>query len=129
MSDPIYSVLDALKKIENPSDDVKAATDQVEKMSPAEGTTEEEAKVEATAEAPVQEAPATAEAPAEVPTEQPATQNVSADAMGSDLYQPYTVDNSPEEIARLAGVQQNVVTPDPAPAPEATDTVDTQGTE
>ena len=127
MSDPMYSVLDALKKIENRSDDVKAATDQVEKMSPAEGTTEEEAKVEATAEAPVQEAPATAEAPTEVPTEQPATQAVSNDGLGTDLYKPYDVDNSKERIQTLAGIQ-----PDPVPAEapaEAPASVDTQGTE
>ena len=35
LTDEMYSVLDALKKIENPTDDVKTATDQVEKMTKA----------------------------------------------------------------------------------------------
>tara|TARA_B100001057_G_scaffold186678_1_gene187461 strand:+ start:8381 stop:8740 length:360 start_codon:yes stop_codon:yes gene_type:complete len=110
----MYSVLDALKKIENPTDDVKTATDQVEKMTKAEGTTEEESLVKS-AEAPVQEAPAQAEATAEVPADQTVAQAVSTDAMGTDLYKPYDVDNSKERIQTLAGIQADPVSAE-APA-------------
>ena len=104
MSTEMYSVLDARKKIENPTDDVKTATDQVEKMTKAEGTTEEESLVKS-AEAPVQEAPAQAEATAD----QTVAQAVSTDAMGTDLYKPYDVDNSKERIQTLAGIQADPV--------------------
>jgi len=114
MSTEMYSVLDALKKIENPTDDVKTATDQVEKMTKAEGTTEEESLVKS-AEAPVQEAPAQAEATAEVPADQTVAQAVSTDAMGTDLYKPYDVDNSKERIQTLAGIQADPVSAE-APA-------------
>ena len=124
MSTEMYSVLDALKKIENPTDDVKTATDQVEKMSKAEGTTEEESLVKS-AEAPVQEAPATAEAPAD---ESVVAQDVSNNGLGTDLYKPYDVDNSKERIQTLAGIQADPV---PAEAPAEAPASDTapEGTE
>tara|TARA_B100001989_G_C24402287_1_gene394812 strand:+ start:33 stop:395 length:363 start_codon:yes stop_codon:yes gene_type:complete len=120
----MYSVLDALKKIENPTDDVKTATDQVEKMTKAEGTTEEESLVKS-AEAPVQEAPATAEAPAD---ESVVAQDVSNNGLGTDLYKPYDVDNSKERIQTLAGIQADPV---PAEAPAEAPASDTapEGTE